>query len=151
MTANVVAPCMQHVIDLLILPLHCSHDLQPLDAGVFSLLKRVLAAETETVAQLGASQVSRRGWAQTYVRARQKASTAANTKSGRRSTGREPLSPVEALDKRRPATTSAPSSPYTPAEIASLDLTFLDSSPPDGTEVRKAMALFSLSRGSLVR
>lgn len=59
MTPNLIAHCMQHAIDLLILPLHCSHILQPLDVSVFSLLKRALAAETDSVARLDAGRVSR--------------------------------------------------------------------------------------------
>jgi hypothetical protein len=31
---------MEHIIDLLIMPPHCSHVLQPLDVGVFSAFKR---------------------------------------------------------------------------------------------------------------
>jgi hypothetical protein len=36
-----------------------------------------------------------------------------------------------------------PSPPRTPPEPTSLDLTLLDSSPPDGTELRQATALFN--------
>lgn len=50
---------MERAIDLLILPLYCSHILQPLDVSVFSPLKRALAAETDAVARLDASRVSR--------------------------------------------------------------------------------------------
>jgi hypothetical protein len=39
-TANVIAFCIRHAIDLLILPPHTSHTLQPLDVSVFSPLKR---------------------------------------------------------------------------------------------------------------
>lgn len=53
------------------------------------------------------------------------------------------LSPVVVLDKHRPEVASTPSPPYTPVDPASLDLTLLNSSPPDGTEVRKATALFT--------
>jgi hypothetical protein len=45
-TANVIALCMRNAIDLLILPLHCSHIPQPLDIGVSAPLKRALASET---------------------------------------------------------------------------------------------------------
>jgi hypothetical protein len=45
-TANVIAHCMKHAIDLLILPPHTSHMLQPLDVSVFAPLKRALAKET---------------------------------------------------------------------------------------------------------
>ena len=38
---------------------------------------------------------------------------------------------------------ATPSPPHTPLDATSLDLTLLNSSPPDGTEVRKATALFN--------
>jgi hypothetical protein len=60
---NVIAHCMEHAIDPLILPPHCSHIPQLLDASVFSLLKRALAAETDYTAQLNASRVSLVDWA----------------------------------------------------------------------------------------
>lgn len=142
-TANVIAHCMEHAIDLLILPPHCSHTLQPLDVSVFSPLKRALAAETDSVDRLDAGRVSRVEWTKMYIQAREKALTASNIRSGWRNTGLEPLSPIVVLDKHRPAAPSTPSPPRTPCGPASLDLTLLDSSPPDGTELRQAAALFS--------
>ena len=47
------------------------------------------------------------------------------------------------LDKYRQEVASTPSPPHTPPDATSLDLTLLNSSPPDGTEVRKATALFN--------
>jgi hypothetical protein len=52
-TANVIAFCMRNSIDLLILPPHCSHILQPLDVGVFAPLKRALAFETNATREMG--------------------------------------------------------------------------------------------------
>ena len=54
-TANAIALCMRDAIDLLILPPHCSHVLQPLDVGVFAPLKRALTSETDAT------------FAQTYI------------------------------------------------------------------------------------
>lgn len=134
---------MERAIDLLILPPHCSHILQPLDLSIFSPLKRALAAETDAVVRLDAGRVSRVERTQMYIRAREKAFTAANIKSGWRNTGLEPLSPIVVVDKYRPEAASIASPPHTPANPASLDLTLLNSSPPDGTEVRRASALFN--------
>ena len=78
-----------------------------------------------------------------YIRAREKAFTASNIKSGWRNTGLKPLSPIVVLDKHHPIPAPAPSPPHTPRDPASLDLTLLDSSPPDGTELRQATALFN--------
>ena len=142
-TANVIAHCMEHAIDLLILPPHCSHVLQPLDVNVLAPLKRALAAETDSVARIDAGRVARVEWTRMYIRAREKAFTASNIKSGWRKTGLEPLSPIVVLDKHHPMPAPAPSPPRIPRGPASLDLTLLDSSPPDGTELRQATALFN--------
>jgi hypothetical protein len=56
-TANVIALCMRNAIDLLILPLHCSHIPQPLDVGVSAPLKRALASETDATLQLDTGRV----------------------------------------------------------------------------------------------
>ncbi|KAM0706169.1 hypothetical protein Q7P35_006718 [Cladosporium inversicolor] len=69
--------------------------------SVFSPLKRALAAEIDAVARLDASRVSRVELTQMYIRARDKAFTATNIKSGWRNTGLEPLSPIVVLDKYR--------------------------------------------------
>jgi hypothetical protein len=47
------------------------------------------------------------------------------------------------LDKYRQEVAHTPSPPHTPPDATSLDLALLNSSPPDGTEVRKATALFN--------
>jgi hypothetical protein len=69
-TANVIAHCMEHAIDLLILTPHTSHVLQPLDVSVFSPLKRVLAAETDAASRLNTGRISRIDWTAMYIRAR---------------------------------------------------------------------------------
>ena len=58
-TTNVIAFCMQNAIDLLIMPPHCSHLLQPLDVGVFAPLKRALSKETDAINQYNSSRISR--------------------------------------------------------------------------------------------
>jgi hypothetical protein len=59
MTANVIIFCMRNAIDLLILPPHCSHILQPPDAGVFAPLKYALAPETDAALQLDIGRIPR--------------------------------------------------------------------------------------------
>jgi hypothetical protein len=56
-TANVIALCMRNAIDLLILPLHCSHIPQPLDVGVSAPLNRALASETDATLQLDTGRI----------------------------------------------------------------------------------------------
>ena len=59
MTANFIAHCMKHAIDLLILPPHTSHLLQPLDVGVFAPFKRALAEEIDAVSRHDSGRISR--------------------------------------------------------------------------------------------
>ena len=49
--ANVIAFCMQNVINLFIMLLHCLHLFQFLDVGVFVLLKYALNKKTNVVNQ----------------------------------------------------------------------------------------------------
>jgi len=86
-TANVIAHCMEHTIDLLILPPHTSHVLQPLDVSVFSPLKRALAAETDAASRVDAGRIIRSEWTRMYIRARESALREANITSGFKATG----------------------------------------------------------------
>lgn len=142
-TANVIAYCMEHAIDLVILPPHTSHVLQPLNVSVFAPLKPALAAETDTASRLDPGRIQRTEWAAMYIRAREKAFTIANIKSGWKATGLVPLSPITVLEKVLPPQPPQALLPCTPTHTNSLDLSLLSSSPPDGTELRKANALFN--------
>ncbi|KAI6877959.1 hypothetical protein KC360_g8943 [Hortaea werneckii] len=120
-TANVIAFCMENAIDLLILPPHTSHILQPLDVGVFAPLKRALASETDAALRLDAGRMPRvHGW---------------------RSAGLMPLSPITVLGKLPGGTTLPASPPHTPHQHHGLDISLLNSPPPDGTELRQATSL----------
>lgn len=142
-TANVISFCMQKAIDLLILPPHCSHILQPLDVGVFAPLKRALASETDAALRLDTGRISRVEWVEMYIRARRKALTSSNIRSGWRGAGLAPLSPITVLDKLPLSQTSAALPPHTPPQKTDLDLSLLESSPPDGTELRQANGLLN--------
>ena len=57
--ANVIAFCIQNVIDLFIMLLHCSHLFQLLDVDVFAPLKHTLNKETNAFNQYDSSHISR--------------------------------------------------------------------------------------------
>ena len=80
-TANVITFCMQNAIDLLIMPPHCSHLLQPLDVDVFAPLKRALSKETDAINQYDSSRISRISWMKMYIKARAKALSTENLKA----------------------------------------------------------------------
>jgi hypothetical protein len=142
-TANVITFCMQNAIDLLILPPHTSHLLRPLDVGVFAPLKRALACETDATLRHDTGRIPRVQWVKMYMRARERALTSHNILSGWRSTGLVPLSPITVLGRlpMKPGPSSSP--PHTPPQQNDLDLFLLDSSPPDGTELRQATSLLN--------
>ncbi|KAI7722002.1 hypothetical protein KC353_g885 [Hortaea werneckii] len=140
-TASVIAFCMENAIDLLILPPHTSHILQPLDVGVFAPLKRALASETDAALRLDAGRIARVQWVEMYIRARQRALNKHNVLSGWRSAGLMPLSPITVLGKLSASTAPSASPPRTPPQHVDLDISLLDSSPPDGTELRQATSL----------
>jgi len=78
---------MQHTIDLLILPPHTSHILQPLDVSVFSPLKRALATETDAASRLDAGRILQTEWTSMYIRARHQALNLSNLISSFKATG----------------------------------------------------------------
>jgi hypothetical protein len=116
--------------------------LQPLDVSVFSPLKRALAAETDAVSRLDSGRLQKVEWTKMYIRARERALTTANIVSGWKATGLEPLSPITVLEKLSTPHTPQSLLPQTPGQSSSLDLSLLHSSPPEGTELREANALF---------
>ena len=141
-TANVIAYCMEHAIDLLILPPHTSHVLQPLDVSVFAPLKRALAVETDQASRLQAGRIPRSEWTSMYIRAREAALRPANIKSGFKATGLCPLSPITVLEKLSAVHGSQALESQNSTTLLGLDLPLLQSDPLDGTELRQANALF---------
>lgn len=138
--AAFIAHCMEHDIDLLIMPPHCSHLLQPLDVGVFSAFKRAHGSETDAVSRLSTQRIKRPEWLQMFMRSREKALTSSNIRAGWRGTGLMPFNPSRVLDllPSQPAPPQRPS--YTPPDQTPLDLSLLTSSPPDGTELHQSNA-----------
>ena len=78
-----------------------------------------------------------------YIRAREKALSTSNVLAGRRGAGLMPLSPVTVLEKVALPQQPESIAPHTPPELRDLDTSLLDSSPPDGTELREASAVFN--------
>jgi hypothetical protein len=142
-TANLIAFCMQSTIDLLILPPHTSHILQPLDISVFAPLKRALAYETDHLSRLDSGRIPRIQWTEMYIRARAKALTSDNIRSGWKSAGLMPLEPMRVLEHLPTRIYEPPSTPRTPSQQDQFDLSLLKSSPPDDTELRQANDLLN--------
>jgi hypothetical protein len=142
-TANLIAFCMEQYIDLLILPPHTSHVLQPLDISIFAPLKRALAYETDQISRLDCGRISRVQWTEMYIRARTKAFSSNNILAGWKGAGLVPLEPMRVLEKLSTRIYTTPLSPRTPPQQDQFDLSLLESSPPDGTELRQANNLLN--------
>jgi hypothetical protein len=141
LTARFIAFCLDKNIDLVVLPPHTSHILQPLDVGVFSPLKRALSAEIEKLFRLDTRRVPRVEWTEAYITARNKAFTTRNVESSFRASGIYPLSPITILSTLRMPTPTPRATPPPITTPNDLDRSLLDSSPPAGTELREATSL----------
>jgi hypothetical protein len=141
LTARFIAFCLDKNIDLVCLPPHTSHILQPLDVGLFSPLKRALSTEIEKLFRLDTRRVPRIEWTEAYITARAKAFTSRNIESSFRASGIYPLSPITILSTLRMPSSTPPTTPPPITTLNDLDRSLLDSSPPEGTELRQATSL----------
>ena len=77
-TSKLIAACISRSINLLIIPLHCSYMLQPLDVGVFGPLKRFHSLEVDRYARQAITRITRNFWVDIYIRIRARAFTKSN-------------------------------------------------------------------------
>ena len=144
LTSSSLAHCLSKTIDVVVLPPHSSHILQPLDVGVFSPLKRALTEELDALFRLDSSRISRVDWTAAYINARQQAFSSRNIISAFHATGLSPLSPITVLSTLTQTTTPQPQAVNTSSNTSTLNTSLLQSSPPDNTELRDAnLALFA--------
>ncbi len=141
--ADFIAHCMQNDIDLLIMPAHCSHVLQPLDVGVFPTFKLYHSVETHAITPLSFQRIPRSEWVEILSKARARAMTKDNILSGWRATGLWPAMPMRVLnglskDSPPPAYTAP-----TPSAITNLDHSLLQSSPPEAVELSQSNKRFT--------
>jgi hypothetical protein len=137
-----IAHCMENHIDLLIMPPHCSHILQPLDVGVFSAFKRYHSVETHAISRLSSQRIPRAEWIELLSRARAKAMSKDNILGGWRGTGLWPANHRRVLASLQQIHHAPTPQASTPCETTTLDLSLLKSSPPDGTELSQSNKKF---------
>jgi hypothetical protein len=89
--------CMNNNIILMILLPHSSHRTQPLDVVVFSLLKRYMVSQLESLLQMQLAWLNKAEWIGTYVDAHDDAFTEKNIKAGFHTTGIHPFLPSKLL------------------------------------------------------
>jgi hypothetical protein len=143
-TGDMIAFC----IDLLILPPHCSHLLQPLDVGVYRPLKRFHAQELDRYTRAGLKRTQRSHWVEIFKSIREKGLIPLNIRSGWRAAGLIPFLP-EIVLANLPVQAVEPScTPENSTLVGTLDLSVFRSSPRDGTELRHANSVFNSSMAS---
>lgn len=147
-TGNMISLCIDNNIDLLILPPHCSHMLQPLDVGVFGPMKKYHALETDRLVRAGITRFHRVEWVTLYQRIRTKALSIENIRSGWRGAGLVPFCSGRVLNQLPVPFQPQPTTPQRPINTSQLDLSVLKSSPPDGTELRIANSVFNAALAS---
>ncbi|KYG41592.1 hypothetical protein M433DRAFT_158849, partial [Acidomyces richmondensis BFW] len=104
---------------------------------------RALATETDQLSRLDPGRIARVDWTLMYIRAREKALTSSNIKSGWCATGLELLSPITVIDKIASKPTPTPLDTRTTTNSDSLDLSLLNSSPLDSTNLRQANSMLN--------
>ena len=138
LTAEVIEYCIEHTIELLVLPPHTSHILQPLDVAVFAPLKTALAQEMDEIARAsGGYNISKQDWIRCYVAAREKAICTPNIKSGFRAAGIWPNNRDRVLSTLDRHAAILPVEQVTPM-TNSFDASLLNSSPPEATDLHAA-------------
>jgi hypothetical protein len=134
---------MQNKIDLLVMPAHCSHLLQPLDVGVFSSFKTAHSGETDKWSRLSTDRIPRHEWIEMFSRARAKAVIPENIKAGWRGAGLVPSNPIKILERLPREAPPSERPIFTPPDQIVLDTALLKSSPPEGTELRQSNVVFT--------
>lgn len=128
---------MGHRIELLVLPPHTSHLLQPLDVGIFGPMTRMLSPYHE--AQL--MRIQKLEWISSYEQARDMTFTAKNIRSAWRGAGLIPIDPKKALRYLSTAqaehSPTAETAPCTPTKQI-FSSVFLTSSSSDLGALRRA-------------
>ena len=81
-SAKFVAHCIENNICLFLLLPHSSHLLQPLDVGVFSLLKTAVSADLDRLIRAGVRRLEKAEWVESYIRAWPNAFTERNIRAG---------------------------------------------------------------------
>jgi hypothetical protein len=142
-TGDIIALCMENDINLLILPPHCSHPLQPLDIGVYGPLKRFHAQEVDRYPRVGIKRIQRSHWVEILKSIREKGLIPLNIRSGWRAAGLIPFLPERVLANLPLQAVEPPRTPQKSTLVGSFDLSVLRRSPPDGTEPRHANSVFN--------
>jgi hypothetical protein len=132
-TGKFIEFCMKNGIELLLLPPHSTHLLQPLDICIFGPLKSYLQQMTDGYSALTNANFLRSHWTEMYIKAREKAFRTSNINSAWRSAGLWPLAPENFIRRLRETTSTTANRPSTPPNPPIFGVQLLLSSPPDNS------------------
>jgi hypothetical protein len=142
-SGSFIAHCLQNRIILLILPPHTSHLLQPLDVAIFGPLKKRLTAALSHLNQAQLIRIQKFEWMEAYIQARLDVCNHQNIESAWRGAGLVPFNPQRALRTLAREDTPEPVRPTTPTQFDIFNQVFVNSSPPDETNLRTANQLLN--------
>ena len=100
-TASWITYCMKNNIIFMVLPPHSSHLTQPLDVGVFSPLKTLIASAIEPLISTELHCILKAEWLSAYVEAYDKAFCLQNIRAGFCGTSILPYNPKKVLGRIR--------------------------------------------------
>ena len=140
-SAAFVGYCIQNRIELVLLPPHSSHLLQPLDVGVFAPLKMALAHKQTRLFRSGVRRIEKPEWLEHFIEAREEGITEKNILAGWRGAGLFPENMHRVLHQL-PDIATPISTPVSPLANATSTPFFLSSSPPDPAILRSTNQAF---------
>jgi hypothetical protein len=134
-SAGFVNFCLQKRIDLILLPPHSSHLLQPLDVAIFGPLKRALSNQMSRLLRSGIVRIQKPEWLERYIEARDKAITRDNILAGWRGAGLFPENMTRVLRQIPDNMSQPPMTPVPSSNVSNHTPYFPTSSPPDNPTI----------------
>lgn len=129
-SAEFVEFALQNRIEIVLLPPHSSHLLQPLDVAVFGPLKRAISSRLYRLMHTGVSRLEKAEWVEYFAKARKDAITSTNILSGWRGAGLFPENRYRVLSQIVDKDVSFVTSNYPTTPVPSTPF-LVTSSPPD--------------------
>ena len=144
-SGSFIAHCMKNNIQLLVLPPHTSHILQPLDVALFGPLKKALTKALSPFHEARLKRIQKAEWLEAYVRARKMSITTLNIAAAWRGAGLVPFDRKKAIrylpaeqTVNKPILTTPSGSPNNKRFKA----VYINSSSPELGELQNANKMF---------
>jgi hypothetical protein len=133
--------CIRKHIDLILLPPHSSHLLQPLDVAIFGPLKWAISIQISHLLRSGIVRIQKAEWLERYIEARDQAITKGNILTGWCGAGLFPEN-MHRILQQIPDSKALPTTPVPLSVAANHTLYFPTSSPPDPATLQSTNQAF---------